>query len=67
MTKNIFRPVSEPDAAMQRFNVALRRVMHVSKDDLNRRMEKEKASREGKPKRGPKPKRVSDPAVSILG
>lgn len=46
---------------MRRFNGALRRVMRVSKDDLSRRMDEEKASHAGKPRRGPKPK----PVVSI--
>jgi hypothetical protein len=61
MPKSIFRPVSDAEEAMRRFNGALRRVMRVSKDDLSRRMDEEKASHAGKPRRGPKPK----PVVSI--
>lgn len=63
----ILRPVSDPDQAMRNFSTALRRIMRVSKADLSEAMEKEKASRQGKPKRGPKPKRVSGRAVSTSG
>jgi len=55
MTKSVLEPVSDPDAAMRRVNEGLRRVVSVSKADLAEAMAKEKASREGKPKRGPKP------------
>jgi hypothetical protein len=58
MLKNIICPVPDAEEAMRRFNVALRRVMRVSKEDLNQRMDKEKASRGGKPRRGPKPKQM---------
>lgn len=43
------------------FQMALRKVMQVSKSDLNKALAKDRAAREeayaaGKPKRGPKPK-----------
>ena len=41
------------------FENALRDVLHVSKADLNRMLADEKRMNEGKPKRGPKPKRPS--------
>jgi len=41
---------------MARFNDALRSVMSVSKSELNRRLEADRQAKEGKPKRGPKPK-----------
>lgn len=40
----------------ERFSTALRKVLQVSKTDLNRMMEEEKRANAGKPKRGPKPK-----------
>jgi len=46
--------VSLPNAAM--FDSALRKVLRVSKSDLNEMLAEEKKVREGKPKRGPKPK-----------
>jgi hypothetical protein len=59
MDKNIFAPVPDPDAAMRCFDEGLRQVLSVPKSDLVAAMAKEKASREGKPKRGPKPKRTA--------
>jgi hypothetical protein len=47
---------SLPNAAM--FQSALRKVLRVSKSDLNQMLAEEKKAREGKPKRGPKPKRA---------
>lgn len=47
---------SELTEEMTRFNGALRRVMSVSKSELNRRLEADRQAKEGKPKRGPKPK-----------
>ncbi|HTW45276.1 MAG TPA: hypothetical protein VMD58_06990 [Acidobacteriaceae bacterium] len=41
---------------MARFNDALRQVLSVSKSELNRRMEADRQSKAGRPKRGPKPK-----------
>jgi len=41
---------------MQRFNDALRGVLSVSKNDLNRMLEEERQSKIGKTKPGPKPK-----------
>jgi len=42
-----------------RFQNVLRGVLQVSKADLNRMLAEEKAANQGKPKRGPKPKRSS--------
>ena len=42
-----------------RFSSALRRVLQVSKSDLNRMLADEKRANAGKPKRGPKPKHSS--------
>jgi hypothetical protein len=48
---------------MDRFNAALRHVLKVSKNDLNRLLAEEKASKVGKVKPGPKSKSsVSVPA-----
>jgi len=50
----------------KKFNDALRQVLSISKEELNRRLEADRLAKEGKPKRGPKPKtssasdRVSD-------
>jgi hypothetical protein len=41
---------------MKNFDDALRRVLRVSKEELNRRLAEEKAASADKPKRGPKPK-----------
>jgi hypothetical protein len=41
---------------MKNFDDALRRVLRVSKAELNRRLAEEEANKVGKPKRGPKPK-----------
>ena len=43
-----------PNAAI--FESALRRVLRVSKTDLNQMLAEEKRANQGKPKRGPKPK-----------
>ncbi len=40
-----------------RFEQALRRVLRVSKSDLDQMLAEEKIANQGKPKRGPKPKR----------
>jgi len=40
---------------MLRFNDALRQVMQVSKEDLNKILAQEKTANADKPKRGPKP------------
>jgi hypothetical protein len=39
---------------MKNFDDALRKVLRVSKDELKERLAQEEASKEGKPKRGPK-------------
>jgi hypothetical protein len=50
-----------PNAAM--FEGALRQVLRVSKTDLNRMLAEEKKANEGKPKRGPKPRRAKESTV----
>lgn len=55
-----------PQDAMRRFNDALRSVVQVSKNDLNKMLADEKEANEGKPKRGPKPK-ASGRAASARG
>jgi len=44
------------------FMNALRKVLRVSKSDLNQMLAAEKIANQGKPKRGPKPKHSSDRA-----
>jgi len=41
------------------FESALRKVLRVSKSDLNQMLADEKKANEGKPKRGPKPRHRS--------
>jgi hypothetical protein len=41
----------------QNFDNAMRRVLQVSKTELQQRLEAEKLANSGKPKRGPKPKK----------
>jgi len=58
----------EPVSEFQKFDNAMRRVLHVSKAELKQRLEAEKLANAGKPKRGPKPKAsASDHAVSDKG
>jgi len=40
----------------EKFDSAMRQVLHVSKEELQRRLEAEKLANKDKPKRGPKPK-----------
>jgi hypothetical protein len=49
---------------LARFKTALKRVLQVSKSDLNQMLADEKIANEGKPKRGPKPKHFSDDHAS---
>jgi hypothetical protein len=58
--------IESPQDGMNRFHDALRSVVQVSKDDLNKMLAADKKAKEGKPKRGPKPK-ASDRAVSARG
>jgi len=44
---------------MEKFNSALRQVLQASKSDLKRLLAKDAESKVGKPKRGPKPHRVT--------
>lgn len=46
----------EGQEASDRFNAALRQVLSVSKEELNRRLAEEKKLKAGKVKPGPKPK-----------
>ena len=46
--------ISDRSPEMQDFNKALRKVMQVSKSDLNKILAQEKAANADKPKRGPK-------------
>jgi hypothetical protein len=42
-----------------KFDAAMRQVRTVSKEELQRRLEAEKLTNAGKPKRGPKPKNIN--------
>jgi hypothetical protein len=57
--KSKLDPLTTPEQKMQRFQYALRRVLRVSKDDLNQMLADEKIANQGKPKRGPKPRHSS--------
>ncbi|HEY7097451.1 MAG TPA: hypothetical protein VH437_12050 [Terriglobales bacterium] len=46
-------------ANYERFTSALKKVLQVSKTDLNRMLEDERRANAGKPKRGPKPKSLA--------
>jgi hypothetical protein len=62
------KPHSEHSTEFENFDNAMRRVLHVSKAELQRRLEAEKLANQGKPKRGPKPKTSSSGhAVSDKG
>ncbi|MGA9530169.1 MAG: hypothetical protein WBS24_18795 [Terriglobales bacterium] len=53
-------PATTPEQKMQRFENALRKVLTVSKDDLNKKLAAaEKIRRQRKAKPGPKPRRSS--------
>jgi hypothetical protein len=55
LTQNMANPKRAlPNADV--FEGALRKVLRVSKDDLNQMLADEKKANEGKPKRGPKPR-----------
>lgn len=57
-----------PSPEFKKFDTAMRRVLHVSKEELQRRLDAEKLARADKPKRGPKPKTsASDHASSDKG
>jgi hypothetical protein len=62
--KSKLDPQTTPAQKFARFQRALRRVLHVSKDDLNQMLEDEKIRNQGKPKRGPKPRHSSSGRVS---
>jgi hypothetical protein len=46
----------KPNPEFDNFDNAMRRVLQVSKTELQRRLDAEKLARADKPKRGPKPK-----------
>jgi hypothetical protein len=48
------------------FDDALRKVLRLSKDDLNQMLADEKKANEGKPKRGPKPHSKRTPRKPII-
>jgi hypothetical protein len=54
MRKTVENAPRSPE--MKNFDEALRRVLRVSKAELNKRFAEEEASKVGQPKRGPKPK-----------
>lgn len=63
MKKIIAKPeMIEGQEASDRFDAALKQILSVSKDELNKRLAAEKEFNAGKPKRGPKP-RQSSPSV----
>lgn len=47
---------AKSNAEFENFDNAMRQVLHVSKEELERRLEAEKLANAGRPKRGPKPK-----------
>jgi hypothetical protein len=57
MRKTVENADAPRSPEMKNFDDALRRVLRVSKDELNKRLAEEEASKVGKPKRGPKPNR----------
>lgn len=50
---------AEKNTEFEKFQGALRTVLSVSHQELQRRLEQEKTAKEGTPKRGPKPKSSS--------
>ncbi len=54
--KSRLDPQTTPEQKMQIFRTALRSVLHLSKNDLNRMLAAEKIANQDKPKRGPKPR-----------
>ena len=59
---------AKPNPEYENFDNAMRRVLQVSKTELQRRLDADKLARADKPKRGPKPKTsASDHAVSDRG
>jgi hypothetical protein len=58
----------EPTTEFRNFENVTRRVLSVSKEEIQRRLEAEKLANKDKPKRGPKPKTsASDHASSDKG
>jgi hypothetical protein len=50
----------EPSTEFRNFENVTRRVLSVSKEEIQRRLEAEKLANAGKPKRGPKPKKAQN-------
>lgn len=57
------KPIQETDEYTA-FQSTLRRVLQVSKSELERRIAEDNASRADKPKRGPKPRSLASARVS---
>jgi len=57
--KSNLDPQTTPEQKFAGFQSALRKVLRVSKDDLNQMLATEKIANQGKPKRGPKPRHSS--------
>ncbi|HYW36738.1 MAG TPA: hypothetical protein VE957_01380 [Terriglobales bacterium] len=57
--KSRLDPTTTPDQKFASFTSALRRVLRVSKTDLNQMLANEKVANRGKKKPGPKPRRSS--------
>jgi hypothetical protein len=56
---NTLDPATTPEEKFANFQKALRSVLRVSKKDLDQALAADKIAREGKPKRGPKPRHSS--------
>ena len=54
--KSRLDPQTTPDQKFANFQRSLRRVLRVSKDDLDEMLAREKIANKGKPTRGPKPR-----------
>jgi len=57
--KSKLDPATTPEQKFSHFQRALRSVLQVSKRDLNQMLADEKIAKQGKPKRGPKPRHSS--------
>jgi len=57
--KSELDPNTTPEQKFASFQGALRKVLRVSKDSMNKMLADEKIANQGKPKRGPKPRHSS--------
>jgi len=55
---------AKPNSEFENFDSAMRRVLLVSKAELQRRIDAQNLANQGKPKRGPKPKASASGRVS---